>query len=165
MLKGKRVIAAAVLAVILCGCAGRTVEPEKGDFSFDLPDGYAVSNVTDKNCSIVRQEDSTVVGGIEVTGLKRGDLKNSGSNHIMLYLQNDFHKTNDIEFIASHWGEKKPIVCVNLTRHEEDTEEKHGFSHTFFEKDSCVYHMWFDGNVMDLELESQFLPMTGVDSG
>ena len=75
MLKGKRVIAAAVLAVILCGCAGRTVEPEKGDFSFDLPDGYAVSNVTDKNCSIVRQEDSTVVGGIEVTGLKRGDLK------------------------------------------------------------------------------------------
>ena len=164
MLKENRVIAAAVLEVILCGCAGRTVEPEKGDFSFDLPDGYAVSNVTDKNCSIVRQEDSTVVGGIEVTGLKRGDLKNSGSNHIMLYLQNDFHKTNDIEYIAFHWGEKNPIVCVNLTRHEEDTEEKHGFSHTFFEKDSCVYHMWFDGNLMDLELESQFLPTTAMDS-
>ena len=121
--------------------------------------------MTDKNCSIVRLEDSAVVGGIEVTGLKRRDLKDSGSKNIMLYLQNDFHKTNDIEFIASHWGEKKPIVCVNLTRHEEDTEEKHGFSHTFFEKDSCVYHMWFDGNVMDLELENQFLPMTGVDSG
>lgn len=148
----------------LCCADVRTRQwcPKRGDFSFALPDGYSVSNVTDKTCSILRDEDSTVVGGVEITQLEYDDLTDDDAKDIMLYLQRDFHMTNDIEFIASNWGNKHPIVCVTLKRHGDDGEERN-FSHTFFERDSGVYHMWFDMDAMDPEIESEFLTITGVD--
>ena len=63
--------------LILSGCSDKTIVPAAGDFSFDLPDGYSVTNTTDKNCSIVRDEDEVVVGGIEVTALKCKDVNGS----------------------------------------------------------------------------------------
>lgn len=154
----KYIVIGFLLAVILTGCADETVVPEKGDFSFELPEGYSISDVADKNCSIVRDEDNAVVGEIELTELKYKDLKDDDAKNIMMYLQNDFHMTNDVEYIAFHWGNEHPIVCVSLKKYGEDD-----FSHTFFEKASGIYHMWFDMKVMDPEAESQFMTITGVD--
>ena len=148
--------------LILSGCSDKTIVPAAGDFSFDLPDGYSVTNTTDKNCSIVRDEDEVVVGGIEVTALKCKDVNGSKDENVMLYLQNDFHMTNDIEYIASHWGKTHKIVEVNLKKHTDDGQEKM-FLHYFFEKDSGMYHCWIDTDIVDSEAANQFRAITGVD--
>ncbi len=159
----KKLLAIAfVFVVMLTGCAGGEAAPEKGDFSFELPDGYSVSNVTDKNCSIVRDGDGGAVGGIELTELKDRDLKDDENKKIMTYLQNEFHKTNNVEFIAFHWGEENPIVSVSLAKLSDDMEEKSNYSHVFFEKDSGIYHLWLDLSVVDPNLADQFLSVAAL---
>lgn len=157
------VLSALLLSAVISGCGSKM--PEKGDFSFDLPEGFSVSNVTDQNCSIVRDEDGVAVGGFELTQLKRRDLKDSNTTNVMKYVQHEFHKTNDIEFFAANWGHKHPIITINLTKHEDNSVEKHDFNHIFFEneKDSGVYHIWFDLAVIDSDIAHNFISLTGVD--
>ena len=151
-----------LLVLVLAGCADKTVIPEVGDLSFDLPEGYSITNISDKKSSILRDEDEKIAGGIEVTTLKRKDLSERGSENIMLYLQNDFHMTKDVEYIASHWGSKHRIVSVNLKKHTEDGQEEL-YSHFFFEKDMGIYHIWLYQDVVDPDAQKRFLAITGVD--
>ena len=55
---------------VLCGCFDQTVVPDKGDFTFKVPKGYIISDITDSNCSIYEAEKSKMVGGIEITETK-----------------------------------------------------------------------------------------------
>mgnify|MGYP006956041341 CR=1 FL=1 len=105
------------LLVILTGCSGKAVEAKQADFSFNTPEGYSLSDVTDESCNIVSDEDGTVIGGITVTSLKPKLLTNEDSTaEIMTYLQNAFHKTNNVEFIAFYSGSGSPFVSINLTK-------------------------------------------------
>ena len=134
----------ALLLVLLAGCSGRAAEVKQADFSFNTPEGYSLSDVTDESCNIVS------IGGITVTSLKPKLLSNENSTtEIMTYLQNEFHKTNNVEFIALYGGKENPSVTINLTKIADDTGEKAHFRHIFFEKDAVVYHMWFDLDVVD----------------
>lgn len=161
----KRILTLLFIAVCLfaAGCS-KTTLPEKGDFTFQLPEGYRVGNITDLTCDIIRNEDETAVGAIEVTALSRKDLKDTQTKKVMRYLQEDFHETNNVEFYASNWGHQNPIVIITLTRYNADRTERHDFYHAFFEKDACVYHMWFDLERIDWDIPHDFLYITGVDS-
>lgn len=86
---------------ILTGCNDSEAKPQKGDFSFEMMDGYSLSDMTDENCTIVCNQNNVTVGGVEITNLKSGELNDDATTNIMLYLQNEFHKTNNVEFIAS----------------------------------------------------------------
>lgn len=159
----KKCIALAVLVIaILTGCADKTVVPEIGDFSFALPDGYVTADVTAQNCTIVRNSDSQTVGGIEITTLNLKDIEGKKTDNVMMYLQNAFHKTYDVEYIATHWGDKHKVVAVNLEKHEEAGGET-SYYHLFFEKDSGVYHIWLNKDVLGADQEREFLQVTGVD--
>ena len=139
----------ALLLVMLTGCSGKAAEVKQADFSFNTPEGYSLSDVTDESCNIVSDEDGAVIGGIEATNLKTKLLTDDSTTEIMTYLQNEFHKTNNVEFIALHGGEGNPFVTINLTKIADDTGEKSHFRHIFFEKDGMVYHLWFDLDVVD----------------
>lgn len=85
----------ALLLVLLAGCSGRAAEVKQADFSFNTPEGYSLSDVTDESCNIVSDEGGAIIGGITVTSLKPKLLSNENSTtEIMTYLQNEFHKTN-----------------------------------------------------------------------
>ena len=58
-----------ILVFILSGCAEHPVAPAAGDFTLTPPDGYVIDNITDLNCTLVQQEDASVVGGMEVTAM------------------------------------------------------------------------------------------------
>lgn len=140
----------ALLLVLLTACSGNAAEAKQADFSFNTPEGYSLSDVTDESCNIVSDEDNAIIGGITVTNLKPKLLSNENSTtEIMTYLQNEFHKTNNVEFIALYGGKVNPSVTINLTKIADDTGEKTHFRHIFFEKDAVVYHMWFDLDVVD----------------
>lgn len=151
-----------VLVLILCSCAEHPVAPVAGDFTFDMPKGYSTANITDLNCSIVRDEDAVVAGRIEVTVLNVKALTEKHAESIMLYLQEEFHETNNVEFVTSHWGEDNPIVTVHLRKHEEDGTQ-HMYYHIFFEEDSRVYHLWVDEAVTGEDDANDFICVTDVD--
>lgn len=143
------------------GCSNQQV-PDIGDFSFIPPDGYALTDITDLSCSVIREADSQAIGGMELTELSKKDLNGKNTQNIVNYLMADFHQTNDVEYLTSHWGKHHKIVIVHLDKPGESGREEH-FSHIFFEKDSGVYHLWLDLNIVDYDTETQFKAMTGVD--
>ena len=152
------------LAVICCfiltaltGCNDSEAKPHKGDFSFDMMDGYSITDMTEENCKIVSTQNNVTVGGVEVTSLKSGELDDDATTNIMVYLQNEFHKTNNVEFIASRWGDNNPVVAINLTKTEDNAEEKSNFYHVFFEKAELVYHIWFDMNAISQDEADQVI--------
>ena len=89
-----------LLLVVLTGCSGKDTEVKQADFSFNLPEGYSLSDVTDESCNMVSDEGGAIIGGITVTSLKPKPVSNENSTtEIMTYLQSQFPKTDNDEFI------------------------------------------------------------------
>ena len=158
----KYFIFALLATLLLTGCTGHSAVPDVGDFNLELPEGYAIADVADLDCKIVRSDDGAVVGGMEYTTLKHKDVYGKKADNIMRYLQEDFHQTYNVEYMASHWGSKNKIVSVNLEKQTEDGQEQR-FTHIFYERYQVVYHMWLDGSQVDSETISRFQASTGVD--
>ena len=158
----KKCIVFLLLALLLTGCASHSAVPGIGDFNLELPEGYAVADVADLDCKIVCSNDGAVVGGMEYTNLKHKDVYGKKTDNIMRYLQEEFHQTYNVEYMATHWGNKNKIVSVNLEKQMEDGQEQL-FTHIFFERYQVVYHMWLDAEMVDSETVSRFQASTGVD--
>lgn len=158
----KKCIVFLLLALLLTGCASHSAVPDIGDFNLELPEGYAVADVADLDCKIVCSNDGAVVGGMEYTNLKHKDVYGKKTDNIMRYLQEEFHQTYNVEYMATHWGNKNKIVSVNLEKQTEDGQEQL-FTHIFFERYQVVYHMWLDAEMVDSETVSRFQASTGVD--
>lgn len=149
------------LLLLFSGCSMQPI-PTQGDFSLDLPEGYAFADITDKTCSVISESDNNIIGGMELTTLTKKDLNGKHTDKITNYLMEDFHQTYNVEYLASHWGKHHKIVIIHLDKAGIDGQEDH-FSHIFFEKDSGIYHLWLDLNIVDYDTESQFKAITGVD--
>lgn len=159
----KRCFVFVLLAVmILSGCGNRISVPQVGDFSLELPEGYAIADIADSNCKIVCTSDDLSVGGMEYTDLKHKDVYDKKTDNIMLYLQEEFHQTYNVEYIATHWGSKNKIVSVNLKKHTGDGREEM-FTHIFYERNQVIYHMWLDADKVNSETIDRFQAITGVD--
>lgn len=158
----KKCIVFLLLALLLTGCASHSAVPDIGDFNLELPEGYAVADVADLDCKIVCSNDGAVVGGMEYTNLKHKDVYGKKTDNIMRYLQEEFHQTYNVEYMATHWGNKNKIVSVNLEKQMEDGQEQL-FTHIFFERYQVVYHMWLNAEMVDSETASGFQASTGVD--
>lgn len=157
----KYIILGLCLLLLLTGCSAQQI-PDAADFSFNLPDGYTITDITAISCSVIRDTDSQTIGGMELTALSRKDLNGKNTENIINYLLADFHQTYDAEYLTSHWGKNKKIIVVHLDKSGNNGQEEH-FSHMFFEKDSAVYHLWLDLNMVDYDTENQFKSLTGVD--
>ena len=151
-----------LLALLLTGCASHSAVPDIGDFNLEFPEGYAVADVADLDCKIVCSNDGAVVGGMEYTNLKHKDVYGKKTDNIMRYLQEEFHQSYNVEYMATHWGNKNKIVSVNLEKQTEDGQEQL-FTHIFFERYQVVYHMWLNAEMVDSETVSRFQASTGVD--
>lgn len=158
----KKCIVFLLLALLLTGCASHSAVPDIGDFNLELPEGYAVADVADLDCKIVCSNDGAVVGGMEYTNLKHKDVYGKKTDNIMRYLQEEFHQSYNVEYMATHWGNKNKIVTVNLEKQMEDGQEQL-FTHIFFERYQVVYHMWLNAEMVDSETVSRFQASTGVD--
>ena len=152
----KRLLVFCLLLIMLAGCSNPPYDSAVGEFSFYLPEGYSIEDISDLNCAIVREDDSAVVGGIELTALKRRSLISDRDNSIILYLQDQFHKTRNVEYILQQWNESTPLITLHLRKYEdEDTQIM--FSHIFFLKEDWVYHLWLKEDIAGEEAASQFL--------
>lgn len=140
-----------LLAVLLLGCEKETI-PEKGDFSVSLPEGYSISNVTDKTCDILRS-DGALVGGMVLTDILPSDLqRDSDSPAIARYLDSVAGLENMSEYFS--WlGEEPDYPTLYMDHYitNSETQEKTTYKRVIFVRDGGVYDLWFDLQVMDEE--------------
>ena len=154
----KRYISLLLLfALILPGCADKTAVPEVGDFTFVLPEGYSVTDKTDTNCSITRDEDGTVVGGIILTQLTEKTM----DEKIPLHLDSVTGPEVINEYFS--WNaesEGSPVKLVTHYMTDPETNVKEEFYRILFVKDGGVYDMWFDMKLIDIdEVKEIFYPL------
>ena len=151
--KGKFALATLLLAFIIGGYCISSLPPEKGVFAFDLPAGYRISEITDKNCSIVDAK-GTVIGGVILTDLRAKDIRNLDSNAFAVYL-------NDVvygcEYFSWAGGDfRHPLKYVSQSVTISDTQKEKKYYRVFFVKNSGVYDMWFDLDLINMDAVSEF---------
>lgn len=143
-----------LLTVLMCGCHSDSVQ--KGDFTFELPEGFTVSDVTDQSCAI-KDSSGTTVGGFILTGLRARDLQGSDNTALNRYLNN---VAWGCEFFSepadNHWY---TIQLVRMSVTDPDTRERSEYQRVLFVKDSAVYDMWFDKALMDEDTIWSFYPI------
>ena len=139
-------------AVILFGCS---TPPEVGDFSFELPDGFSITDVTEKGCTIVNSE-NIQVGGINLTPLRVKDLR--GDRDALYQYLNEV--AWGCEFFSWKGGDRShPVKYMTLSVTDPDTQQKQEYYRLFFVRKSGVYDMWFDLARIDRDTVSAFYPI------
>ena len=73
MRKARWILVFLILALAVSGCGSREAVPEAGNFSFELPEGFTISDVTDMTCT-VRDGEGTVVSTIRLTDITPSQL-------------------------------------------------------------------------------------------
>lgn len=140
-----------LLAMLLLGCQNQPI-PEKGDFTFSVPDGYSLSNITDKTCDILRS-DGALVGGMVLTEISPKDMKRDcDSPAVARYLDSVAGLENMSEYFS--WLGEEPDYPTLYMDHfitNLETQEKTTYKRVIFVRDGGVYDLWFDLQVMDKE--------------
>lgn len=163
MRKGMLIFLILLLSVMISGCHKEDSAPEKGDFSYDLPEGFTISDVTEKDCAIV-SSDGVTVGGMILTDLKGKDLTGTDRVAMSQYLENIAEGSEYFSWTGG--DDAHPIWYLTQSFTDPDSQEKREYYRVFFVKDSGVYDLWFDMERIDEDIISEFLPIaeSTVDS-
>lgn len=151
----RQIMALAVLMAIIVALSGYSSVPETGDFTFQIPEGYELSDVTEKSCTILNSQ-GAAVGGINLTGLRVGELR--GDRQALYQYLNQV--ADDYSFFSWRGGDWfHPTKFMTLTVTDPETKQTQQFYRLFFVKDSGVYEMWFDLSQIERDAITPFYPI------
>lgn len=156
------IILALSYLLILFGCS-KTEDPNlteapnvtTGDFTITPPAGYTIADISDMNCSIIRDEDGAVIGGIILTQLTEKSME----ENLILHL----NAITDAEYFSDYFSwnaesEGSPVKLVShYVRDRKTNELEEEFQRIIYVKDGGVYDMWFDTKLISMdEIEDSF---------
>ena len=152
MRRTKWILAVLMLTLALSGCNSREKAPEAGDFSFELPEGFTISDVTDMTCT-VRDGEGTVVSTIRLTDITPSQLWDD-DGALPRYL-------NKVAYGCEYFGwkggdEAHPLHYITLYFNDPNTLERREGYRVLFVKDGGVYDMWLDRKKLDADTVTAF---------
>ncbi len=158
MKKASKLILAVTIVAALLGGLGAgywliSAPPQKGDFSFELPAGYQVTEVTDTSCSII-DADGTAVGGIRLTGLRPRDIRSPSSRAFDVYMDEVAYGCEYFSWLGGSFFHPHQHMGIYVT--DPETQEKQEYYRYLFVKDFGVYDLWFDRSLISSEAISEF---------
>lgn len=114
-------------------------------FEFTLPEGCEIQIQSEKTCDIIYEGQN--VGGFVITDLCVEDIKGSESIAFAQYL----NKTHEGCEYSSWLGDDdtNPAKYVNQYVEIPESSEDKEFYRVLFERDSRIYDMWFDCDMID----------------
>lgn len=147
------VLTCVLLAFAVSGCNAGASE-SAGEFEFNLPEGFAVSDVGEESCTIINS-DGVAVGGFARTDLEMKDLKKFEGSKLPQYL----YAVHEGSEYFSWDGESSwhPTKHVRQFVSVSDSAEPEEYYRIFFERDSCIYDMWFDTALIDEDTIAEFV--------
>ena len=152
MRRTKWILAVLMLTLALSGCGSREAVPEAGNFSFELPEGFTISDVTDMTCTVLDGE-GTVVSTIRLTDITPSQLWDD-DGALPRYL-------NKVAYGCEYFGwkggdEAHPLHYITLYFPDPDTLERRESYRVLFVKDGGVYDMWLDKEKLDADTITAF---------
>ena len=153
MRRAKWIFVFLVLALAVSGCCSREKVPEVGDFSFELPEGFTISDVTDMSCTVLDGE-GTVVSTIRLTDITPSQLWDDDDSALPRYLNKVAY---GCEFFGWKGGdEAHPLHYITLYFSDPNTLERRESYRVLFVKDGGVYDMWLDREKLDADTVTAF---------
>ena len=151
------VIALALSCLFVLNGCGKADVPSvtTGDFTMELPNGYTITDMTDTECTIVK--DGIAVGGIILTQLTEKSMEEKLPLHL--------DSVTGTEVINEYFSwnaeaEGSPVKLVSHYVTDPKTDVKEESHRIIFIKDGGVYDMWFDTKLIDIdEIEEKFYPL------
>ena len=152
MRRSKWILAVLMLTLALSGCGSREKVPQVGDFSFELPEGFTISDVTDMTCTVLDGE-GAVVSTIRLTDITPSQLWDD-DGALPRYL-------NKVAYGCEYFGwkggdEAHPLHYITLYFPDPDTLERRESYRVLFVKDGGVYDMWLDREKLDAQTVTAF---------
>ena len=152
MRRTKWILAVLMLTLALSGCGSREKVPQVGNFSFELPEGFTISNVTDMTCTVLDGE-GTVVSTIRLTDITPSQLWDD-DGALPRYLNKVAY---GCEYFGWKGGDKAhPLHYITLYFPDPDTLERRESYRVLFVKDGGVYDMWLDREKLDAQTVTAF---------
>lgn len=145
-----------ICAILLCGCAKKEaprVLPEKGDFSFSLPEWYTLADVQD-TCCLIQTENGLTVGGIRLADILPKELEDSESPAVYQYLDSIVPGCEFFSWVGEN--EENRVYQITMQFSDPDYKDKRVFVRYIFQKADIVYDMWFDTNYISDEQIAKF---------
>ena len=156
------IILALSYLLILFGCS-KTEDPNlteapnvtTGDFTITPPAGYTIADISDMDCSIIRNEDGAVVGGIILTQLTEKSMEENIRLHLNSITEPEFYSDY---FSWNAESEGSPVKLVSHYVRDRKTDElEEEFQRIIYVEDGDVYDMWFDTKLITMdEIEYSF---------
>lgn len=152
MRRTKWILAVLMLTLALSGCGSREKVPQVGDFSFELPEGFTISDVTDMTCTVLDGE-GTVVSTIRLTDITPSQLWDD-DGALPRYL-------NKVDYGCEYFGwkggdEAHPLHYITLYFSDPNTLQRREGYRVLFVKDGGVYDMWLDREKLDAQTVTAF---------
>ena len=152
MRRTKWILAVLMLTLALSGCGSREKVPQVGNFSFELPEGFTISNVTDMTCTVLDGE-GTVVSTIRLTDITPSQLWDD-DGALPRYL-------NKVAYGCEYFGwkggdEAHPLHYITLYFSDPNTLQRREGYRVLFVKDGGVYDMWLDREKLDAQTVTAF---------
>ena len=153
MRRAKWIFVFLVLALAVSGCGSREKVPEVGDFSFELPEGFTISDVTDMSCTVLDGE-GTVVSTIRLTDITPSQLWDDDDSALPRYL-------NKVAYGCEFFGwkdgdEAHTLHYITLYFSDPNTLERRESYRVLFVKDGGVFDMWLDREKLDADTVTAF---------
>lgn len=153
MRKARWILVFLILALAVSGCGSREAVPEAGNFSFELPEGFTISDVTDTSCTVLDGE-GAVVSTIRLTDITPSQLWDDDDGALPRYL-------NKVAYGCEYFGwkggdEAHPLHYITLYFPDPDTLERRESYRVLFVKDGGVYDMWLDRKKLDADAVTAF---------
>lgn len=144
--------------ILVAGCgAKKEVSDVTPDFSFDLPEGYSIANISDTQCDILCGE--VKIGEIVFTTLNPSDIEDTGDKELHLYLNTYGPSPLICEYISMFW-ESHISVTMKIT--DPSTNAVENSQHHIFERKKAVYDLWINTDIIDDETRVAIIKSAGI---
>lgn len=148
-----------VLAFTLMGCQRETEQStvlETADFSFPVPEGYTIVDASETQCTICKDE--TVVGGIVMTDLNNGSIKDIDKTELRKYLDIFAPAPLIYEYMAMYFSDNSyDYISINFKVTDTGTMDENYYHHYLFEKSSSCYDLWLSDDLVSEDEQKEIL--------
>lgn len=141
-----------LIFIFMAGCHSADKSAGEPAFSFDIPGGFSIADISENECSI-QDSSGAAIGGFIITDLKAKSIKDTGSISVAQYL-NQLHE--GCEYF-SWMGNSSRHPAQYITQYVQNSDEKAEYYRVLFERNAVVYDMWFDVAQVSQDTISEFV--------
>lgn len=139
-----------LLSTVLGGCGVSKSSTPVGDFLFDLPGKYSLTDMTSDRCSLM--QDDLLLGGIVITDLNPDRIADTDNTALRQYLETFAPLPLTYEYISMYCDtDDRTYTNITFRVNDPETGSSSNYHHYLFKKDDKCYDLWIDDAYTDEE--------------